>query len=219
MPGRPVMSCLNAPVRTHTLRDGPVPAVLWPHGSMCPGSRCRPKGSGHARPDLGAIAHKVGGDGFGVLIACAFNYDAHSSEFDELGRSSVLKARMNAGLHMADDLKNTGNGNLFVILGKPDIDIHEAGENQIKVKINGVDVCHPNPGEVRSDGPEGIACWFSDTDYSEERFSVRCRRPRRQRLLQGVEGDGEGGDASRRFEKPKSGRIAVKLINHLGDEG
>ena len=46
-----------------------------------------------------------------MLIACAFNYDAHSSEFDKLGRIPVLKARMNADLHMADDLKNTGKGN------------------------------------------------------------------------------------------------------------
>src|ERR1035438_9551743 len=58
-----------------------------------------------------------------VLIACAFNYDAHSSEFNKLGRIPVLKARMNADLHMADDLKNTGKGNLFVIFGEPDIEI------------------------------------------------------------------------------------------------
>ena len=62
-----------------------------------------------------------------MLIACAFNYDAHSSEFDKLGRIPVLKARMNADLHMADDLKNTGKGNLFVIFGEPDIDILPRG--------------------------------------------------------------------------------------------
>ena len=47
---------------------------------------------------------------FDVLIACAFNYEAHASEFNKLGRIPVLKARMNADLHMADDLKNTGQG-------------------------------------------------------------------------------------------------------------
>ena len=30
---------------------------------------------------------------------------------------------MNADLHMAKDLKNTGKGNLFVIFGEPDIEI------------------------------------------------------------------------------------------------
>ncbi len=68
--------------------------------------------------------------GFDVLIACAFNYDAHSAEFDKLGRIPVLKARMNPDLHMADELKNTGAGNLFVIFGEPDIDIEDAGDGR-----------------------------------------------------------------------------------------
>ena len=80
---------------------------------------------------------------------------------------------MNADLHMADDLKNTGKGNLFVIFGEPDIDILDAKDGQIQVKVNGVDVFHPNTGEVRSDGADGIACWFIDTDYNEESFFVR----------------------------------------------
>jgi adenine-specific DNA-methyltransferase len=112
-----------------------------------------------------------------VLITCAFNYDAHSTEFNKLGRIPVLKARMNADLHMSDELKNTGKGNLFVIFGEPDIDILDAGDEgkpgQIRVKVNGVDVFHPNTGEVRSDGAEGIACWFVDTNYNEESFFVR----------------------------------------------
>ncbi|MBK5207661.1 MAG: site-specific DNA-methyltransferase, partial [Polaromonas sp.] len=58
-----------------------------------------------SRPDLVAAAREAGDSGFDVLIACAFNYDAHSSEFDKLGRIPVLKARMNADLHMAEDLK------------------------------------------------------------------------------------------------------------------
>ena len=80
---------------------------------------------------------------------------------------------MNADLHMADDLKNTGKGNLFVIFGEPDIEVLEAEPDQIQVRINGVDVFHPNTGEVRSDGPDGIACWLIDTDYNEESFFVR----------------------------------------------
>jgi adenine-specific DNA-methyltransferase len=92
----------------------------------------------------------------------------------KLGRIPVLKARMNADLHMADDLKNTGKGNLFVIFGEPDIDISgREKDGQIQVKVNGVDVFHPNTGEVRSDGADGIACWFIDTDYNEESFFVR----------------------------------------------
>jgi len=126
-----------------------------------------------SRPDLVAAAREAGDAGFDVLVACAFNYDAHSSEFNKLGRLPVLKARMNADLHMADDLKNTGKGNLFVIFGEPDIDILDTTDGKLQVKVNGVDVFHPNTGEVRSDGPEGIACWFIDTDYDMESFFVR----------------------------------------------
>ncbi len=183
-----------------------------------------------SRPDLVAAAREAGDAGFDVLIACAFNYDAHSSEFDKLGRIPVLKARMNADLHMAEDLKNTGKGNLFVIFGEPDIDILDAGNGQIAVKVNGVDVFHPNTGEVRSDGADGIACWFIDSDYNEESFFVRQAyflgandpyKALKTTLKAEIDPDAWATlnrDTSRAFDKPKSGRIAVKVINHLGDE-
>jgi len=183
-----------------------------------------------SRPDLVAAAREAGDSGFDVLIACAFNYDAHSSEFDKLGRIPVLKARMNADLHMAEDLKNTGKGNLFVIFGEPDIDILEADDGQVRVKVNGVDVFHPNTGEVRSDGADGIACWFIDTDYNEESFFVRHAyflgandpyKALKTTLKAEINEEAWAtlnSDTSRAFDKPKSGRIAVKVINHLGDE-
>jgi adenine-specific DNA-methyltransferase len=183
-----------------------------------------------SRPDLVAAAREAGDAGFDVLVTCAFNYDAHSSEFNKLGRIPVLKARMNADLHMADDLKNTGKGNLFVIFGEPDIEILPAGGGQIQVKVNGVDVFHPNTGEVRSDGREGIACWFIDTDYNEESFFVRHAyflgandpyKSLKTTLKAEINEDAWAtlhSDTSRPFDKPASGRIAVKVINHLGDE-
>jgi adenine-specific DNA-methyltransferase len=183
-----------------------------------------------SRPDLVAAAREAGDADFDVLITCAFNYDAHSSEFNKLGRIPVLKARMNADLHMADDLKNTGKGNLFIIFGEPDIDILDAEGGQVQVKINGVDVFHPNTGEVRSDGAEGIACWFIDTDYNEESFFVRHAyflgandpyKALKTTLKAEINEEAWAtlnSDISRPFEKPKSGRIAVKVINHLGDE-
>jgi adenine-specific DNA-methyltransferase len=183
-----------------------------------------------ARPDLVAAAREAGDADFDALVACAFNYDAHSSEFNNLGRIPVLKARMNADLHMADDLKNTGKGNLFVIFGEPDIDIINNKDGKIQVKINGVDVFHPNTGEVRSNGAEGIACWFIDTDYNEESFFVRHAyflgandpyKSLKTTLKAEINEDAWAtlnSDTSRPFDKPQSGRIAVKVINHLGDE-
>ncbi len=182
------------------------------------------------RADLVAAAREAGDAGFDVLIACAFNYEAHATEFSKLGRIPVLKARMNADLHMADDLKNTGKGNLFVIFGEPDITILPTEDDKLRVKINGVDVFHPSTGEIRSDGPDGIACWFVDTDYNEESFFVRqayflgandpykALRTTLKAEINGQVWEMLHSDISRPFYKPKSGRIAVKVINHLGDE-
>ncbi len=183
-----------------------------------------------SRPDLVAAAKEAGESGFDVLITCAFNFDAHSTEFSKLGRIPVLKARMNADLHMADDLKNTGKGNLFVIFGEPDIEILPAENNQIQVKVNGVDVFRPNTGEVISDNADGIACWFVDTDYNEESFFVRHSyflgandpyKALKTSLKAEINEEAWAtlnSDISRPFDKPSSGRIAVKVINHLGDE-
>ncbi len=183
-----------------------------------------------SRPDLVSAAREAADAGFDVLIACAFNYEAHATEFNKLGRIPVLKARMNADLHMADDLKNTGKGNLFVIFGEPDIAILSESHDQLRVKVNGVDVFHPSTGEVRSDGADGIACWFIDTDYNEESFFVRhayflgANDPYsalKTTLKAEIDEDAWAtlnSDTSRPFDRPQSGRIAVKVINHLGDE-
>ncbi len=183
-----------------------------------------------SRPDLVAAAREAGDAGFDVLIACAFNYDAHSSEFDKLGRIRVLKARMNPDLHMGGDLKTTGAGNLFVIFGEPDIRITDAGDEMVQVQVFGVDVFKPQTGEVQSEGTDGIALWMLDTDYNEESFFVRhayflgANDPYKAlKTTLKAEIDEEAweslySDTSRPFAKPKSGRIAVKVINHLGDE-
>ena len=320
-----------------------------------------------ARPDLVAAAREASEAGFDVLVACAFSYDAHATEFEKLGGFPVLKARMNADLHMAGDLKNTGKGNLFVVFGEPDIEVaseqwlvdsrgnrvapydiftlvsgvdglaevngldrdrlcadaalsrrrevwdyladaagrgldtgehrgrtgatHDGGVSSVawrcaglpggtrnlrdlvrkaasdrsggfgelverlrrdqqdvaradavsihpplttihwsQVTIHGVDVFHPNSGEVRSHGPDGIACWFVDTDYDEESFFVRHAyflgandpyRALKTTLKAEIDPDAWAtlnSDTSRPFDRPSSGRIAVKVINHLGDE-
>ena len=329
-----------------------------------------------SRSDLVLAAREAMDAGFDALIACAFNYEAPASEFDKLGPVPILKARMNADLHMADDLQNTGEGNLFVIFGEPDVSVaggrwlvtgdgsmvanyeyvkelsgvgsleeinrlgrdglsnlcrvpaggkirhdqstsagggvgsgkHRRGSgtsrNQgvspvsgsrerfaggdgdlsdsgatsgvgrartdrsspgtsrgswedaqraqalaaleklsgadfplllttghwTQVTVHGVDVFHPNSGEIRSDGAEGIACWFIDTDYNAESFFVRhayflgANDPYKAlKTTLKAEIDREAwetlhGDTSRPFERPQSGRIAVKVINHLGDE-
>lgn len=183
-----------------------------------------------SRPDLVEAAREAADAGFDVLIACAFNFDAHSTEFSKLGRIPVLKARMHADLHLAKELKSTTKGNLFVIFGEPDITLQTNTDGTYQVKVNGVDVFDPRTGEIRSDSADGIACWFLDTDYNEESFFVRHAyflgqndpyKSLKTTLKAEIDADAWStlnSDLSRPFEKPKSGRIAVKVINHLGDE-
>lgn len=183
-----------------------------------------------SRADLVAAAREAGDAGFDVVVACAFNYDARSADFDKLGRIPILKARMNPDLHMGADLKTTGAGNLFVVFGEPDIDILKDKDGRLRVKIRGIDVFHPATGEITSGGPDTIAVWFIDTDYNEESFFVRHAyflgatdpyRALRTTLKAEIDADAWASlnsDTSRPFDKPSSGRIAVKVINHLGDE-
>ncbi|MEI7910300.1 MAG: site-specific DNA-methyltransferase [Verrucomicrobiota bacterium] len=239
------------------------------------------------RIDLVDAAKECGDAGFDVLIACAFNYDAHSTDLPNLGRIRILRARMNADLHMAEDLKNTGKGNLFVIFGEPDIEVTSglwlvarsgrlvANYEHVKqlsgigsleeinrlgganlatshksldalspgdfplslttshyaqITVHGVDIFKPQTGEIVSSGADGIACWFIDTDYNEESFFVRhayflgandpysALKTTLKAEINQEAWETLHSDTSRPFDKPKQGRIAVKVINHLGDE-
>lgn len=182
------------------------------------------------RPDLVEAAREAADAKFDALIACAFSYSATTTDLTKLGPLTVLKARMNADLHMAEDLKSTGKGNLFVIFGEPDIDLITEADGQLRVKIKGVDVFKPQLGKVESSNTDEIACWFIDTDYNEESFFVRhayflgANDPydSLKKTLK-AEIDKEAweslhSDLSRPFAKPHGKRIAVKVINHLGDE-
>lgn len=182
------------------------------------------------RPDLVSAAREAAEAGFEVLIACAFNFEAHTTEFEKLGKIPVLKARMNADLHMAEDLKTTDRANLFVIFGEPDIEVETHKDGRLAVTVKGVDVFDPSTGEVRSDDVDGIACWFVDTDYNEESFFVRhayflgqndpykALKSTLKAEINAEAWETLNSATSRPFERPKSGRIAVKVINHLGDE-
>ncbi|HVB17892.1 MAG TPA: DNA methyltransferase [Stellaceae bacterium] len=185
-----------------------------------------------SRMDLVTAAREASEARFDVLIACAFNYDAHASELTRLGPLSILKARMNPDLHMADDLKNTGKGNLFVVFGEPDLVVEPVPgvPDQVRIRIIGVDVFDPQTGDIRSGDTKSIAAWFIDTDYNEESFYVRhayflgAQDPYKSlKAALRAEIDEEAWatlyrDTSRPFPRPATGRIAVKVINHFGDE-
>lgn len=182
------------------------------------------------RADITAAAREALDARFDALIACGFNFDAHSSELNKLGPLPILKAKMNPDLHMSDELKNTGAGNLFVVFGEPDIEWDFDKDGKIVVEVLGIDVFDPKTGDVRASGKDDIAAWFIDTDYNEESFFVRhayfmgANDPYKSlKTALKAEIDKEAWqtlyrDKSRPFARPTTGRFAVKVINHFGDE-
>jgi adenine-specific DNA-methyltransferase len=183
-----------------------------------------------SRADLTAAAREALDARFDALIACGFNFEAHTSELNKLGPLPILKAKMNPELHMSDELKNTGAGNMFVVFGEPDLEWDFDADGKIVVEVLGVDVFDPKTGEVRASGKDDIAAWFIDTDYNEESFFVRhayfmgANDPYKSlKTALKAEVDEEAWatlyrDTSRPFDRPETGRFAVKVINHFGDE-
>ncbi len=184
--------------------------------------------------DLVRAAAKEAADLFDTLVICGF---AFAPEVDDtrlnFGQLTVLKARMNQDLRMADKLKATGSGNLFVVFGEPDIQIHKLKDDMLKVEIRGMDIFDPTTGEVRSSGGKDlmndVAAWFIDNDYDEDSFFVRqayfvgddpydgLKRALKAEIDETAWAE-LNSTVSRPFPRPKHGRICVKVINHFGDE-
>ena len=179
-----------------------------------------------------AAKEAVRGVGFDLLIVTGFAFDPHvGEEAKRYGKLTVVTAKINPDLQMGDEfLKKTGSGNLFMVFGEPDIEIEKHEDGKVSVEIKGVDVYDPTTGEIRNHTTDDIACWFIDTDYSEESFFVRhayfCGGDepydRLKRALKAeIDEDAWStlySTASRPFDPPETGKIAVKVINHYGDE-
>jgi adenine-specific DNA-methyltransferase len=179
-----------------------------------------------------AAKEAVQGVGFDMLVICGFAFDPHvSEEVKRYGKLTVLPTKMNPDLAMGDELlKKTGAGNLFMVFGEPDVAIAKQKDGQIVVEIQGVDVYDPTTGQIRSSSTDDIACWFIDTDYNGESFFVRhayftgSDQPY-EKLKRALRADIDEAawstlysTTSRPFPKPESGKIAIKVINHYGDE-
>ena len=179
-----------------------------------------------------AAKEAVQGIGFDLLIVCGFAFDPHvSEEAKRYGKLTVLITRINPDLQMDDEpLKKTGAGNLFMVFGEPDIEVKKQKDGKLVVKIKGLDIYDPTTGQIRSHSTDDIACWFIDTKSNGESFFVRhayftgAEEPyeKLKRALR-AEIDEAAWSAlystvSRPFDPPQTGKIAVKVINHYGDE-
>jgi adenine-specific DNA-methyltransferase len=179
-----------------------------------------------------AAKEAVKGVGFDLLIVCGFAFDPLvNEESKRYGNLTVLITHMNPDLSMGDELlKKTGAANLFMVFGEPDIEIKKQKDGRLVMSIRGVDVYDPTTGEIRSHSTDEIACWFIDTDYNGESFFVRhayftgADQPY-EKLKRALRADVDEAawsalysTKSLPFDPPAKGKIAVKVINHYGDE-
>jgi adenine-specific DNA-methyltransferase len=179
-----------------------------------------------------AAKQAVQGLGFDMLVVCGFAFDSHvAEEVKRYGELTVLPAKMNPDLAMGDELlKKTGAANLFMVFGEPDVEVTKQTNGQLVAEITGIDVYDPTTGQIRSASTDDIACWFIDTDYNGESFFVRhayftgAKEPydKLKRALRAEIDEAAWSSlyrtVSRPFDKPESGKIALKVINHYGDE-
>ena len=179
-----------------------------------------------------AAKEAVQGVGFDMLVVCGFAFDPHvAEEVKRYGKLTVLPTKMNPDLAMGDELlKKTGAGNLFMVFGEPDVAIKKRKNGKIIVEIKGVDVYDPTTGQIRSASTDDTACWFIDTNYNGESFFVRhayftgAEEPydKLKRTLRAEIDEAAWSSlystVSRPFDKPETGKFAVKVINHYGDE-
>ena len=156
---------------------------------------------------------------------------AIGEDLRQYGKLPVLMVRMNADLSLGEKfLKRTGAGNLFMVFGEPDVDLRHVDDGNLQVEIRGVDVYDPTTGEIRSHTTDDIACWFVDTNYDGESFFVRhayftgADEPY-EKLKRALKAEIDEAawatlysTVSRPFAPPTTGKIAVKVINHYGDE-
>jgi adenine-specific DNA-methyltransferase len=137
---------------------------------------------------------------------------------------------MNPDLTMGNLLKKTGSGNLFMVFGEPDVEIAHQKDGRIIVQLRGLDIFDPTTGEIRSSDTDDIACWFLDTNYNGESFFVRhayftgADQPydKLKRALRAEIDEAAWSTlyttTSRPFDRPETGKLALKVINHYGDE-
>ena len=178
-----------------------------------------------------AAKEAVKGVGFDLLVVCGFAFDAHVNEEAKLfGKLNILITRMNPELNMGEDLLKAGAGNLFMVFGEPDVTIKKHKDGKLTAEIKGVDVYDPTTGAIRNSSTDDIACWFIDTNYNEESFFVRHayflgKDEPYEKLKRSLKAEIDEAawsslysTISCPFDPPTTGHIAIKVINHYGDE-
>ena len=165
-----------------------------------------------------------------LVIVVGFEFAPETGD-EKIGRVGVVRVRMHRDLQIRD-LKDDERHPAFVIVGQPEIQIHEEPNNEISVELLGYDTYDPATGSVKAGNPDDVACWMLDTAYDGTSFFARrihfpgaqddrqLKRLRAQlgRSLDTLRWNATLSIRSAPFEKPPEAKIAIKIITTTGTE-
>ena len=165
-----------------------------------------------------------------LVVIVGFEFAPETGD-GKVGRVGVVRVRMHRDLQIRD-LKDDDQHRAFVILGQPDIQIHDESDGQVSVELLGYDTYDPATGATKPGGPKDVACWMLDTAYDGTSFFARrihfpgadddrqLKRLRSQlgRSLDTIRWNTTLAVKSAPFDPPPEGRIAIKIITTTGTE-
>ena len=165
-----------------------------------------------------------------LVVIVGFEFAPDTGD-EKIGRVGVLRVRMHRDLQIRD-LKDDDQHRAFVILGQPDVEIHDEPDGQVSVELLGYDTYDPATGGTKPGGPNDVACWMLDTAYDGTSFFARrihfpgadgdrqIKNLRKQlgKSLDQLRWDATLSVRSAPFERPLEAKIAVKIITTTGTE-
>ena len=165
-----------------------------------------------------------------LVIIVGFEFAPETGD-EKVGRVGVVRVRMHRDLQIRD-LKDDDRHPAFVIVGQPEIRVHDEPHDQISVELLGYDTYDPATGTVKAGGANDVACWMLDTAYDDTSFFARrihfpgaqddkqIKKLRGQlgKSLDKIRWDAALSVKSAPFPKPPEGRIAIKIVTTTGTE-
>ena len=170
-----------------------------------------------------------------IIIAFAREAKAVDSLLSQGGLTvCVMLANRDLMIPQLDNGKGKGTRTRFVLVSDPDLTILRTPEDQLRIRVNGLDVYNANSGQVEPSDMRRVSCMMVDTDFNDESFFARrVNFPNRTKAYTAIIERLRSAFSSRiyddkwemmksattvPFDRPESGLVTVKVVDHTGTE-
>ena len=180
---------------------------------------------------------RLSGENPDVLVIVTFAREAKSvdSMLSQGGLEVyVLLANRDLMIPQLDNGKTKGTRTRFVLVSEPDLTVLETSDGQLRIRVNGLDVYNADTGQVEPSDMRRVSCMMVDTDFNDESFFARrVNFPNRTRAYNSIiermrsafnsridddKWEMMKSDTTVPFDRPESGLVAVKVVDHTGTE-